>query len=145
MEAFSFSKDSGNVRWGNTLWLNLLRAIAAGIVWAIFALIVNSDSPDAPSWWSLPFLAPIMYFILLPIYYITAKILTAILGDIIEGAINLMTFLCSFAIAIGDPLVFILHKFKPEFVPVDEYKFMNFRFVIMVLNEEGVEMNEGSL
>ncbi len=135
MDAFSFSRDFKKVRWGSTLWLNLLRAFFAGIVWAIVMLISSFNkpsNPQLPTWYTLPLFLPLMYIFGLPLFLMVAKILSKIVGDKIGE--NLGKLLFSLGIVAGDPFVFILHKIKPEFVPVEKFNFMNFNPFIFVLD-----------
>ena len=137
MSAFSFRRDFKKVQWGRTLWLNLLRAFAAGVVWAIVMLIASFSNPpsaDAPPWYALPFILPIGYLFVLPMFLITAKIFVAFTGDIGELGVGLATILFGLALAVGDPLVFTLHRLKPALVPTEKFNFLNFALVLYVLD-----------
>lgn len=144
MSAFSFRRDFEKVQWRRTLWLNLLRAFCAGIVWGIVMLIASFSNPSsagAPPWYALPFLLPIGYLFLLPIYLISAKIVTTFIGGIGELAVGLTTMFLGLALAVGDPLVFILHRTNPAMVPTEKFKLLNFSLVLYVLDPMKASLN----
>jgi len=47
---------------------------------------------------------------------------------------GLFAIFISLTIAIGDPLVYLVHKIKPELVPVEKYGFFNLQIIIYVTN-----------
>jgi hypothetical protein len=123
------------VQWGPTLALHLLRAFSAGIVWAIVVLLANGGSSGGPTWWTLPLLLPSAYLFSLPIYLLAVKIFSAFMGDGIgQLSVAVVTLLFALGIAVGDPLVYILHKTKPAFVPTEKFNFVNFALVLFVLD-----------
>ena len=122
------------VQWGPTLLLHLLRSFAAGVVWAFILLVANSGSSSGPSWWAMPFVLPFAYFVALPFYFLVAKIATAVAGDAIALGVAIVTLIFALGIVVGDPLVYILHKNKPEFVPIEKFNFVNFVIVLFVLD-----------
>ena len=144
MTAFSFRRDFKKVQWGRTLWLNLLRAFAAGVVWAIVVLVAsfyNSATSAGMPWYALPFILPIAYLFFLPVYLISAKIFTAIIAAFVSDFqnladlfISLVTIVFGLAIAVGDPLVFALHRTKPRLVPTERFNFVNVALVLYVLD-----------
>jgi len=125
MEEFSFRRDLKSVVWGPTLLLNFFRSLAAGIAWFIFSILINSTSPSL-------LLFPIVYFIiLLPTGLIAGKLSEA--GVPFAG---LFSMFISLLVIVGDPLVYILHKIKPELVPIEKFGFFNLRLIIFVLKNE---------
>lgn len=136
MGAFSFREDIKKVQWGRTLGLNLLRAAAAGVVWGIIMLFASggSPAPDAPPWFALPFILPIGYLFVLPLFMLTAKIFVAFTGGIGELAVGLATIFFGLGLAVGDPLVFTLHRLKPALVPTEKFNFINFALILFVLD-----------
>jgi hypothetical protein len=135
MSKFSLERDFNRIMWGRTLWFNLLRAFCAGIIWTIIALVsgtqISSGIPSA----MLPLVAPIAYIFLLITYLVIVKIPILIPGKLLHTLTTLAySFIFGFAVAVGDPLVFILHRIKPAFVPVEKFDFINFEMCIFVLN-----------
>jgi len=69
MSAFSWRDDFRKVQWGATIHLNVLRAFAAGVVWAVILLLVSgtgSQTPDGTPWWAIPFIAGLGYVFFVP-------------------------------------------------------------------------------
>lgn len=137
----SFWEYARRARWGSTLWLNLLRAFAAGIVWGLGILVVTltTGEPSATPWYTVPFVAPFTYLLFVPIFLLAGKIFTTFVGGIGELAVGFFSFVLSLMIAVGDPLVFLLHRQVPHLVPVDRFGFMNFKLVLFVLDTEPAE------
>ena len=122
------------VQWGPTLLLHLLRSFSAGLIWAFVLLVANGGSSGGPSWWTMPFVLPFAYFVALPFYFLVAKIATAVAGDALALGVAMVTLIFALGIVVGDPLVYILHKTKPEFVPTEKFNFVNFVIVLFVLD-----------
>jgi hypothetical protein len=124
---FSWKRDFKNINWPATLKYNALRAAAAGIVWCIFQLMAGAGVHALPTIIAFP----IGYFIfLLPIGLVTAW-----LSGMGVPWVGLVNFLFALMLVVGDPLVFILKKMKPEFVPVEKTGFVNFKLVIFIIDE----------
>jgi hypothetical protein len=45
--------DFGSVQWGRTIALNTLRALSAGLVWAVVVLFASGGSAQS-GWWFIP-------------------------------------------------------------------------------------------
>jgi hypothetical protein len=135
MSAFSFSKDFKKVQWALTLWINLLRAFAAGSVITVIMLIFGVNTgPNAPPLLAIPFLAPLIYLIGLPAYLIAAKMMSLVAGGAGGIGVLIVSALLGTVLALGDPLVFALHKFRPALVPMEKFNFMNFTVCLWVLD-----------
>jgi hypothetical protein len=135
MSKFSLDRDFNRIAWGRTLWLNLLRAFCAGIVWAIIVLVFGIQLGSGMSSVMLPLIAPIAYIFFLIAYLAIAKIPFIIpVGLLRELTILAYGLILGLAIAVGDPLVFIIHSIKPNLIPVEKFDFINFKMCIFVLN-----------
>jgi hypothetical protein len=136
MSALSFREDFKKVQWGRTLALNMMRAFAAGIVWGIVMLMTGngSGSPDSPRWFLMPFFLPAAYLGILPIFLITSKIITSTLGQLGEMGVGMMTLLLGLGLAVGDPIVYLVHKLKPSLVPTEKFSFINIVLILFVLD-----------
>jgi hypothetical protein len=120
---------------GPTLALHLLRAFSAGLVWAIVMLFANGGSPGGPTWWMMPFVLPFAYLFAVPIYFLAVKFFTAFAGDGLgQLCVAVVTIPFAVGIAVGDPLVYILHKTKPSFVPTEKFNLINFVLILFVLD-----------
>jgi hypothetical protein len=136
MSAFSLRTDFKKVQWVRTLWLNLLRAFAAGLVVTIIVLISGGNTgPSGPPLFAMPFLAPLMYLLVLPAYLVAAKIMTNLGGGV---GVLIVSVILGLVLAAGDPLVFALHKLQPTLVPTEKFHFMNFTLCLWVLDPQKV-------
>jgi len=140
MSAFSFADDIKKVQWGRTICLNMMRALAAGIVWGIVLLVTGNGSggADAPQWFMLPIMLPLGYLFIVPMFLIIGKIMTAILGQLGEIGVGMMTLLMGLGLAVGDPLVYLLYKLKPALVPTEKFNILNFALILFVLDPNKV-------
>lgn len=128
MAEFSFKRDFRSVIWGQTLVLNFFRSFAAGIVWFIVSIFVKPANPAL-------LLFPLVYFlILMPTGIISGK-----LSEKGVPFAGLFTKFISLLVAVGDPLVYVLHKIKPGSVPVEKFSFFNFYVIIFVLGNKELE------
>lgn len=135
---FSFKRDFKIIDWKNTLILNLVRSVAAGIVWGIIMFVVAMGNGGGEHFFKiLPVL--IMYPLLFPLSYLIFCLpMGLVAGFLSSRGIPFVGWIAAFFslfIAVGDPLVFFFHKYKPQLVPVDKPGFFNFRIIIFVLRE----------
>jgi|CXWL01.1.fsa_nt_gi hypothetical protein len=148
MSEFVFRRDYKTVQWGQTLWLNLLRPLVAGLVLTPIMLISDSNNIRYDlSLLAMPFVFAFVISILLLAFSIAAKIVTpfaradgdaGMISGIILFAIKVASFVFTLLVIAGDPLVFGLYKLKPALVPVEKFSFMNFTPFIWVLDPEKV-------
>ncbi len=134
---FSFSRDFRNIRWGATLQYNMLRALCAGLTFSAIGLIFYNQIPRNSE--NLPFIltAWIIIPIGYPFFYLPLGIALSFLGNFF-APFRFVAFCISSIIAIGDPLVFLLHKIFRKLVPVRKPAFLSFQMLIFVL-DEGLE------
>ena len=117
----------------------MLRAFSAGIVWGIVALFIQLNSAsgtDGEGWFLFPLVALFVYPFVLLSFLIFGKIMTTFVGGIGELTFAIMAFFTGLALAVGDPLVYLLHKKKPELVPVEDFAFINPILFLAVLKPE---------
>lgn len=144
MSEFTFSRDYKKVQWGQTLWLNLLRAFSAGLVVTTIILISGGNTgPNGSPLLAIPFLAPLMYLVALPIFLFAIFFLTKFVDALGGGFASKAALFCTTAfpvlvLIVGDPLVFALHKLKPALVPTERFNFMNFTLCLWVLDPQKV-------
>jgi len=130
MDEFSFKKDFKSVQWKETLLLNAVRSIVAGIVWGV--LIFAQGQQSSADALRMPLLFPIAYFAaLLPI-----GLLSMFLSNIGIPWVGLVSGFVALTVVVADPLVFILHKIYPALAPVEKYGFFNFNAVIFITENE---------
>lgn len=121
------SIDFKNVQWKPTLQLHLIRSVAAGLVWLVIFLFADRTAP----WWGMPVILPFIYFLGLPIYLGIAKIAAAF-GDMGKAFGGFIILVLAIGILVGDPLVYVLHQKRPDLVPVERFKFVNFATILFV-------------
>jgi hypothetical protein len=110
-----------------TIWINTLRSFCAGIVWTIISLFMPRDA-EMPLY--TVFIMPFIFPFLLWAFILLAEVLKLFkLG----GVGNV---LCMIVAVPGDPLVYLLHQSKPDWVPVKEYKLFTFAGYIKVYQDE---------
>ena len=109
-----------------TVWINTLRSMCAGLVYMILMLIAQPGG--------MPLYIPLLYPVLFPIAWLLFYIVSQILRIIKLGGIG--SFMCMLASVPGDPLVYLLAKIKPALVPVKDFKFINFAPIILVFKDD---------
>ncbi|MDY0341955.1 MAG: hypothetical protein RBR28_00155 [Lentimicrobium sp.] len=124
-----------NILLKKTLWINTLRSFCAGIVWAVFSLFVPNDAGS-------PFYMPLLMPILMPFILLAFVLIAQVLKIFNLGGIG--NILCMIVAVPGDPIMYLLHQTKPEWVPVKEYAFFNLVGLIYVYNDEIPEIISSS-
>jgi hypothetical protein len=116
---------SSVVLWKATFYLAVVRSCSASIILAV----VNLFGGD-----------PQFFLVLLggPFMILLFLVPVALLGDIIgrvfppAGFAALPALVC---FALGDPLVWVVGKINPKFVPVEKFGIFNWRWLIIVLDD----------
>ena len=118
-----------NIKVKETLWINLFRGVAAGVIWMIVMLIVHP--PEMNFWLAFlyPLVMPLSLVTVIPICWFFFNLLIS-LGVPFMG---LGHVILSLLIVPGDPILFFFHKYKPELVPIETYNFITWNPYIMVL------------
>ncbi len=141
MSKFSFDRDLKNVKWGSTIQLNMMRVFFASIIWIPIIALSGSKS-DTPIF-AIPFIAPIVYVCIFPFLLATLTIIDKmpiLLGGrmIADIVLIIFPFAVGIAIALGDPLVFVLKNFQPNLVPMQKFNFINFAWCMFVLEPQKI-------
>jgi len=125
-EAFSFSRDRSRIMWKDTFKHNGLRALGAGIAWAIITTIVGNFEGNPLL---LPIAMPLGYFVFILPFGLVMSWLSSFIPWV-----GLMAWFIGFFVAVGDPLVFFLNKARPDIVPVERPSFFSPRVITFVLS-----------
>ncbi len=123
---FSFKRDFNQIKWKETLWLNFLRALFAGPIWTIVMLSTGEPFSVAGT------------YLMFPLLYFVGALPIGLIGSFLSGLgvpfAGWFTILCSLLVVVGDPFVFVIHKVKPNLVPVEKFSIFNFKLIIFVLD-----------
>lgn len=138
---FSLRDHFKAVNWIKTYQLNLIRCSAALIIPFIiifFDLIVNFGEYSQRLGLQKIFLTLILFgvhLIFSPISMVLFAIIMKWLSRMRVPFTGLITLLCCLPLVLlGDPIVFFIHKYKPNIIPLKEYSFFNFAIAIFVLD-----------
>lgn len=132
---FSWTRDFRHIKWKETLWLNFLRALFAGPVWTVLMLLTGGMRPAQAA---VYLLFPLLYFV----GFLPLGLIAALLSSLRVPCAWLFVILCSLAVVVGDPFVFILYKVKPNIIPVHKFGILNFVLIIFVLDETAASVVE---
>lgn len=138
-EPFKFRRDFRRVQWLPTLQVNLLRSVAAGVVVGMVVFVGSFFSAHGKVQWqglTFPFLWPLMYLVFLLPIGILCAFLAGVLDNIVGTIAAFIALVMALYQTVGDPLVFILHRKKPAWVPLDRYPFFAFTLILWVLKPE---------
>ncbi len=130
MSDFSVWKDFRRIDWRSTIILNVLRSIAAGVVWTVVGFAITQGQTAFFALMVVQF--PMFYFVgLLPV-----GLFASWLSRVGVPFAGLVTLSCALFIVVADPLMFILHHIRPNLVPVDKYRFFDLHLLIYVVKPE---------
>ncbi len=121
---------TGTVDWKSTFILAAMRSAAAGVTWA-FLMMLSGNFENV-----LPFLllgAPIGVLFMVPLALI------ALIGAKVFPPIGLLGLIPLVYIVSGDPLLWLVERLRPGTVPMDDFKPINGKTILIVFNSEVVE------
>jgi hypothetical protein len=150
MSGFSIRRDIKYVQWNRTLQLTFIRAIGSSLVLLIPAIwIIWIMDPEASgmSFGELLALTPVYFFgatlgtaLIYPGLGLVCWYLTSLYKYFpIFGLFGFGYIALTLPLMFGDPFTFVLHKVKPEWVPVEEYNFLNFVPIVFVVDPNHME------
>ena len=121
-EDFNFSEDSSSVLWKETFQHNAMRVFGAGVVWFLILALTGTGEN------------PLVMLIALPVVYVIVLLPVGLIASWLSSIpfVGLFAAFASFLVAVGDPLIFGLSKFKPEWVPLQKPDFFSLRVVHFV-------------
>lgn len=131
---FKFTRDFRQILWKETIWYNLLRSFAAGCILGLLSLIFSPSETN-----SSISLAPLLWPFCYLFFFLPVGILFSILKNLPFVGL-LAGFFSIIAVAIGDPLVFLIHKFAPKAVPVESPSFFSFYLIFWLLDPKESEI-----
>jgi hypothetical protein len=126
VEEFSLRRDYRRVDWSATARLNLLRSAFAGLVWALFQWLAGAVPGAVAVGTVVAF--PLAY----AVFMLPFGLLAAWLASVGVPVAGWFTVVFAVLMAMGDPLVWLVHRNRPSWVPVDRPALMNLRLVIFV-------------
>jgi hypothetical protein len=127
---FHFSRDFRKIKWGATIWYNLLRASCAGLVFGIIMFLSSQSGLEHVN----PFLAPLIWPLSYLFFYIPMGIILSFISPIVPFSGLMSLFLSLISVTAGDPLVCLIDYFFPEVVPVESPPLFSFDVIIFVLD-----------
>jgi len=138
MSEFSWKRDLDIVMWRATILHNLLRSLCAGIVWGTLMLVLllgGADPAGAP-----PLGVVLFYPVVWPLGYLfvflPAGLVSGLLSRLGVPFAGFISIAFSLFIVVGDPLVWMLKRIKPQLVPVEAPRFFEFSVIVFVVDEE---------
>lgn len=113
------------VNWGGTLVFMLIRIAFGTVGMFIFFLLTGGLQGGTGG------------IVALPIFVLMMSGISLVAGWLSQQGLpfaGLVSIVCSIPMYIGDPMVWVLHKIRPQWVPVAEPGFIN-PPLVWVLNE----------
>jgi len=120
-----------NLALTETIWINALRTFCAGIVIMLISFFVPNET-------EVPFYTKFLFPFFVPIIYVGFLLIRQLLKVINLGGIG--NVLCLIFAIPGDPLVYVLYKVKPQWVPVEEYSVFELTPYIKVFKDEFTDL-----
>ena len=124
MSDFSIRRDWKQINWKATFQFNVFRSVCSVPMWALLIIL----SGQKLSWVVLLF--PVFYFG----FWLPFGLLCSWLARIGVPFIGLLSVISSLVIVVGDPIVWIISKIKPELVPIEKPKFLDFHLIVFALH-----------
>jgi hypothetical protein len=129
MSELSIKRDWKQIDWKATLQYNVFRSVCSIPGWLL--LLYFSSKQFQP----IMFLLPIVYFA----FWLPLGLICGWLSKLGVPLIGIITGISSVVIVFGDPVVWIIHKFKPNLVAIENPKFLDFHLIVFVIkNPEAI-------
>lgn len=125
MSDFSIKRDWKKINWKATFQYNVFRSLCATPVWLLFTSLLNEQFI-----WQM-ILFPVAYFA----FWLPFGLICGWLARLGIPFVGLLSIVSSLVIVVGDPVVWIISKIKPDLVPVDKPKFLDFHLIVFVTND----------
>jgi hypothetical protein len=129
LREFSFTRDFRKIDWGPTIWYNLLRAGCAGLMLGILMFIFPQGTHDRFTAIAAPLVWPILYLVV----FLPMGVAFSVLRNLPFVGL-LAPFFAFMAVAIGDPILCVLHKIIPRIVPVESTPIFSLNLIFWVLD-----------
>jgi hypothetical protein len=123
---FSWRRDFKQIDWRATGVTAILRSVCAGVVWFVVSLVAQGFHEALPM---LTF--PFVYLIV----FTPIGLVTGWLSGLGVPYVGVVSILMAFAVVPGDPLLYALAKLKPDLVPIENPRFLNFAVILFVLRD----------
>jgi len=129
MSSNSVNRNWKQTDWKATLQYNVFRSVCSIPGWLILLYAASKEFQP------IMFLIPIVYFG----FWLPIGLICSWLSRIGVPLIGLITILSSIVIVMGDPIVWLIHKFKPSLVAIENPKFLDFHLIVFVIkNPEAI-------
>ena len=122
------------IMWSETLVFMLIRIACGSIAVFLVILVTGGASQSSHGSQSELLLGSIVAIPVMVLMLSGVSLITAWLSQVGLPFAGLVSMICSFPMYLGDPLVWMLHKVRPEWVPVEEPAFFN-PPIVWVLSE----------
>lgn len=133
--ARALNVGAGTVDWKSTFMVSAMRSAAAGVTWALLMLLTGNFENV------LPFLllgAPIGVLFMVPLA------LVALVGAKIFSPIGLLGLIPLVYMVSGDPLLWLVERLRPGTVPMDDFKLINGKTILIVFDAEVAEFAQNA-
>ena len=121
--SFSAKRDWKNIAWKETVQFNVFRSICAIPPWLLLTYLSSKHFE-----WVM-FLFPVVYFAI----FLPMGLVFGWLARIGVPFMGLISIISSIVIVVGDPIVWIISKIKPDLVPVEKPKFFDLSLIVFAL------------
>jgi hypothetical protein len=121
------------VEWKATFVLAAMRSACAGVVWAIASLLLGAPEQFLPL---LLFGTVIGLVIMVPLGLISMA------AAKLFPPIGLLGLLPQVYMVAGDPILWVIEKFRPGTIPMADFKPVNFNTLLIIFSPAVVEMTQ---
>jgi len=128
--ARALNVGAGTVAWKATFMVAAMRSGAAGVAWALVMLLTGN------------FENVLLYLLLgapIGLLFMVPLALAALVGAKIFPPLGLLGLIPLVYMVSGDPLLWLVERLRPGTVPIDDFKPINGKTILIVFNAEVVE------
>lgn len=129
--AKALNAGTATVQWKSTIMLAAMRSASAGVVWAIVSLLTGYTDQ---------FLLLLVFGTVIGLVCMVPLALISMAVSKIFPPAGLAGLIPQIYMVAGDPVLWIIEKFRPGTLPTADFKPINLNTVIVIFNPEVVEM-----
>ena len=119
-------RDLRHADWRATCQVMLVRWGAAALaVFVVVAIPLLIKKADTAAGGGVDVIGYLIASLAIPALSTGATLLLVVMSRLGVPFAGLLSYFTAIPNYMGDPLVWVLHKFRPDLVPVDEIKFIN--------------------
>lgn len=138
MGSLNFGWSFRSIDWGGTFYINMLRSVAAGVVWPCVMYGVSLSDPSKPfdmGMFALPLAMPFIYVLMILPASLIAQVISRITDGVVASVFGFVILMLAIFILVGDPLIYSIGRAWPPLLRGIKFRIINPYLTLFVIKE----------